>query len=297
MEPGDGLPRRARNENLRSDTARDAGSPGGEPTRAFDEPTRSGAAQPAYPTGSSVAEPGVAEPYATEPAAAQPAPAQPVTAERYATEPAATAPVIDPRYTDPRLTDQQTAVAREKEQFGGVKVGSAFFGWLTATGMAVLLTAFVAAAGTAVGLANNTDVNEAVNQVATNGTVGMVGIIILLVILFVSYYSGGYVAGRMARFNGAKQGMMVWAWALIAAVVVALLGLIAGQQFNVLANLNSFPRIPINEGELTATSIIAAVVVALVALVGAVLGGLAGMRFHRKVDRAGFTPGETYSED
>ncbi len=251
MEPGDGLPRHARNENLRSETARDAAFAGGEPTRAVDQ-----------------------VPYA----------------ERADTEPAVAAPVIDPR-----LTDQQTAAAREKEQFGGVKVGSAFFGWLAATGMAVLLTAFVAAAGTAVGLASNTDVNEAVNQMATNGTVGVVGIIVLLVILFVSYYSGGYVAGRMARFNGARQGMMVWVWALIAAVVVALLGLIAGQQFNVLANLNSFPRIPVNEGELTVTSIIAAVVVALVALVGAVLGGLAGMHFHRKVDRAGFTPDETYS--
>jgi hypothetical protein len=240
MEPGDGLPRRARNADVRSETARDA---------------------------------------------------EPVTAERFPAE-----PVSDPRHTDPPLTDQQTAVAREKEQFGGVKVGSAFFGWLTATGMAVLLTAFVAAAGTAVGLANNTDVNEAVNQVATNGTVGVVGIIVLLVILFVSYYSGGYVAGRMARFNGAKQGMMVWVWALIAAVVVALLGLIAGQQFNVLASLNSFPRIPVNEGDLTVTSIIAAVVVAVIALVGAVLGGLAGMHFHRKVDRAGFAPNETYSE-
>jgi hypothetical protein len=83
---------------------------------------------------------------------------------------------------------------------------------------------------------------------------------------------------------------------LLGVVVVALLGLIAGQQFNVLASLNSFPRIPINEGELTLTSIIAAVVVALVALGGAVLGGLAGMHFHRKVDRAGFSPDETYSE-
>ncbi|KQR00188.1 hypothetical protein ASF72_15010 [Arthrobacter sp. Leaf141] len=191
---------------------------------------------------------------------------------------------------DTSLTDRQTAVAREKEQFGGTKVGSAFFGWLTATGMAVLLTALVAAAGTAVGLASNTDVNDAVNQAASDGTVGLVGIIVLLVILFLSYYSGGYVAGRMARFNGARQGLMVWIWALIAAIVVAILGLVAGQQFNVLANLNSFPRIPVNEGQLTTTSIIAAVVVALIALVGAVLGGLAGMRFHRKVDRAGFTP-------
>lgn len=292
MEPGDGLPRRARTENLRRETARDetfaggaaARDAGGEPTLALDQ-TRPNA-------GRRDAEP----PYATRQDAAQQDAAEPYAAEPYTAEQGMTVPVIDPRVTDPRLTDRQTAVAREREKFGGVKVGSAFFGWLAATGMAVLLTAFVAAAGTAVGLANHTDVNDAVHQMATNGTMGMVGIIVLLAILFVSYYSGGYVAGRMARFNGAKQGMMVWAWALIAAVVVALLGLIAGQQFNVLANLNSFPRIPINEGELTVTSIIAAVVVALVALVGAVLGGLAGMHFHRKVDRAGFTPDETYSE-
>ncbi|MFF1884109.1 hypothetical protein ACFVVC_21855 [Pseudarthrobacter sp. NPDC058196] len=205
----------------------------------------------------------------------------------------AAAPVVDPG-----LVDRETAVARQKERFGGIKAGSAFFGWLTATGMAVLLTALVAAAGTAVGLANNTDVNAAVNQAAQNsGTVGLVGIIVLLVILFLSYYCGGYVAGRMARFNGARQGLMVWIWALIAAVVVAILGLVLGQQFNVLANLNSFPRIPVNEGQLTTTSIIAAVVVAAVALVGAVLGGLAGMRFHRRVDRAGFTPDSEYYDD
>jgi hypothetical protein len=207
--------------------------------------------------------------------------------------PASHAPAVDPN-----LTDRQTAVAREKERFGGIKVGSAFFGWLTATGMAVLLTALVAAAGTAVGLATNTDVNEAVNQATSNGgTVGLVGIIVLLVILFLSYYCGGYVAGRMARFNGAKQGVMVWIWALIVAVLVSILGLVFGQQFNVLANLNSFPRIPVNEGQLTTTSIIAAVVVALVALIGAVLGGLAGMRFHRKVDRAGFTPDRDYDDE
>jgi hypothetical protein len=192
---------------------------------------------------------------------------------------------------------RQTVVAREKEQFGGVKVGSAFFGWLTATGMAVLLTALVAAAGTAVGLATNTNVNDAVNQASNNQSVGLAGIIALLVVLFVSYYCGGYVAGRMARFNGARQGLMVWVWALIAAVVVAVLALTAGQRFNVLANLNSFPRIPVNEGDLTTASVIAAVVVALVALVGAMLGGLAGMRFHRKVDRAGFTPVDTVDED
>lgn len=191
---------------------------------------------------------------------------------------------------------RETVVAREKEQFGGIKVGSAFFGWLAATGMAVLLTALAAAAGTAVGLATNTNVNDAVNQASKNQSVGIAGIVALLVILFVSYYCGGYVAGRMARFNGLRQGLMVWIWALIAAIVVAILAATAGQQFNVLANLNSFPRIPVNEGDLTTMSIVAAVVVAVVALIGAVLGGLAGMRFHRKVDRAGFTPVDAGSE-
>jgi hypothetical protein len=191
---------------------------------------------------------------------------------------------------------RETVVAREKEQFGGIKIGSAFFGWLAATGMAVLLTALVAAAGTAVGLATNTNIADAANQASGNQSVGLAGIITLLVILFLSYYCGGYVAGRMARFNGARQGLMVWIWALIAAVVVAVLAMTAGQKFDVLANLNSFPRIPVNEGDLTTTSIIAAVVVAVVALIGAMLGGLAGMRFHRKVDRAGFTPVETVEE-
>lgn len=193
--------------------------------------------------------------------------------------------------SDPSAATRETVVAREKERFGGIKIGSAFFGWLTATGMAVLLVALLAAAGVAVGLANNANVSDALN-LGSSQTVGIAGIIALLVILFFSYYCGGYVAGRMARFNGIRQGVMVWLWAIIVAILVALLGGFAGQRFNILANVNSFPRIPVNEGPLSTTGIIAAVVVAAVTLVAAVLGGLAGMHYHRKVDRAGFTPTE-----
>jgi predicted secreted protein len=209
----------------------------------------------------------------------------------------AVTPTAEPAtLADPNAATRETVVAREKEQFGGIKIGSAFFGWLAATGTAVLLTALVAAAGTAVGLATSTDVNETVNQASSDQAVGLTGVIVLLVILFVAYYCGGYVAGRMARFSGAKQGFMVWVWAVIFAVLIALLAMIAGERFNILASLNSFPRIPVNEGQLTTTGIIAAVVVAVVALIGAVVGGMAGMRFHRKVDRAGFTPVEADAE-
>ena len=185
--------------------------------------------------------------------------------------------------------DRHEVVDRERERFGGVKMGSAFFGWLTATGTAVLLTGLVAAAGTAVGLATDTSAGEAAAEAASDpATIGIVGGVALLAVLFVAYYCGGYVAGRMARFDGAKQGFAVWLWALLIAILVAALGALAGSEYNVLADLNSFPRIPVGEGDLSTAGILAAVGVVVASLAGAVLGGVAGMRFHRRVDRAGF---------
>ncbi|QZQ54737.1 hypothetical protein KZI27_15830 [Curtobacterium sp. TC1] len=186
-------------------------------------------------------------------------------------------------------TDREVVVGREKEEFSGFKWGSAFFGWLTATGTAVLLTAILSAVGAGVGLGtNNGDVNDAAENVTKNGdVVGIVGAIALAVILFVAYYCGGYVAGRMARFAGVKQGLGVWIWAVVIAIVVAIVAAIAGSQFNILGQLNSFPRIPIDEGTLTVTGIVTVAIVAVISLVGAILGGLGGMRYHRKVDRVG----------
>jgi hypothetical protein len=184
--------------------------------------------------------------------------------------------------------DRQSVVRREKEEFGGVKVGLAFFGWLTATGTAVMLTSLAAAAGAAVSLATNTDARGATSQAAQDPrTIGIVGAVILFVVLFVAYYCGGYVAGRMARFHGLRQGLAVWLWALLIAAVVAVLAALAGNQYDVLSKLNSFPRIPVSQGALTTGGLVALVVVAAGSLAGALAGGQAGMYFHRKVDRAG----------
>jgi hypothetical protein len=192
-------------------------------------------------------------------------------------------------HADHGRTDRQVVVDREKEEFSGFKWGSAFFGWLTATGTAVLLTALLSAIGAGVGLGtNNGDVNDAAKNVTKNGdVVGIVGAIALAVILLVAYYCGGYVAGRMARFAGVKQGIAVWIWAVVIAIVVAIVAAIAGSQFNILGQLNSFPRIPVDEGTLTVTGIVTVAIVAVISLLGAILGGLAGMRYHRKVDRVG----------
>jgi hypothetical protein len=188
-----------------------------------------------------------------------------------------------------RTSLRQDVLAREKDRFGGIKIGSAFFGWLTATGTAVILTALVAATGAAIGLGSNGgDAGQAADAATQNAdTIGWAGAIAVLVVILIAYYCGGYVAGRMARFDGAKQGFAVWLWAIVIAIVVAVLTAVAGSQFNILGNLNGFPRIPVDEGDLTIASIVTAVLVAVVSLVGAILGGLAGMRFHRKVDRVG----------
>jgi len=183
--------------------------------------------------------------------------------------------------------DRRSVVARQRAEFGGVKIGSAFFGWLTATGLAVLLTALVAGIGVAVGLGTDLNANQAANNPQA---VSLAGAVALMVILFLSYYCGGYVAARMARFNGVRQGLAVWLWALLATIIVAIIAAAAGDKFDVLARLNGFPRLPINEGQLPVAGIVTALALAAVSLVGAILGGLAGMRFHRRVDKAGLEP-------
>jgi hypothetical protein len=189
--------------------------------------------------------------------------------------------------TRPVVSDRavrEEVVAREKEQFGGMKFGTAFFGWLTATGTVALLSALISGTGAVLGLGVD---DAAAASGADPETIGIVGAIGVLLVLLIGYFAGGYVAGRMARFSGAKQGVAVWLWAVIVAIVVAILAAVVGTQFDVLANINAFPRIPVNEGALTLTAIVTVVLAAIASLLGAVLGGLAGMRFHRRVDRAG----------
>ncbi|WP_026532168.1 hypothetical protein [Arthrobacter sp. H41] len=179
-------------------------------------------------------------------------------------------------------------VAAEKEQFGGIKFGSAFFGWLTAIGLTVILGAIATAIGVGVGAANISSANEAANQATGNAeTIGIVSGIILAVILFISYYCGGYVAGRMARFDGVKQGIAVWLWGIIIAIILAILAAVAGDQFNVLSSIGGAPSIPVDGSLLTASGLIALAIAVLVPLIGAILGGKAGMHFHRKVDQVG----------
>ena len=173
--------------------------------------------------------------------------------------------------------------ARQRDEFGGFNWGSAFFGWLVAIGLGALLTAILAAAGTAIGL---TSVGES-DAEANADTIGIGGGILLLVVSMIAYYAGGYVAGRMSRFDGARQGFGVWVFGLIVTIAIAAAGWILGDEYNLLEQLN-LPRIPVDTGDLTTGGLIALAAIVLGTLFAAITGGKVGQRYHNKVDRAGF---------
>ena len=107
-------------------------------------------------------------------------------------------------------------------------------------------------------------------------------------ILFSAFYCGGYVAGRMARFNGVRQGIAVWVWAIVIAIVVGGRQRRARRPVDVLRPAERASRAsPSPRATLTIAGIVTAVVVAVVSLGGAILGGVVGVRYHRRVDRVG----------
>jgi hypothetical protein len=182
-----------------------------------------------------------------------------------------------------RVGPGSEARTRQHEEFGGFSFGSVFFGWLVAIGLAVLLTAVLTAAGTAIGI---TELND--GELSDNAeTIGLLGAILLFAVLFLSYYAGGYVAGRLARFDGAGQGFGVWIFGLVLTAAFAALAALAGSEWNVFEKLD-LPRIPIDEGTLTTGGAITLAAIVLGTLLAAIAGGKVGERFHRKVDRVAF---------
>jgi hypothetical protein len=175
-------------------------------------------------------------------------------------------------------------VAHQRDAYGGTNWGAAFFGWLVAIGLGALLTALVSAAGAAIAFSEIETVGEAASS---SDTIGIVGGICLVAIALIAYFAGGYVAGRMSRFDGARQGVAVWIWSIVAVVVLAVVGAIAGSEYNLLGGID-LPRIPVDEGDVTTGGIIALAAILAGTLFAAMLGGKAGERYHRRVDEAGY---------
>jgi hypothetical protein len=120
----------------------------------------------------------------------------------------------------------------------------------------------------------------------TPGTI--TGLVVIAVLVFLTFFFGGYVAGRMARFDGGRNGAMLIAWSILILVLVFVVGgFLPAQPLESLRSFISEEIIP-TVGGLAAAGIIGIGVLvgaALVALLGGILGGRLGSRYHAEIDR------------
>jgi hypothetical protein len=180
------------------------------------------------------------------------------------------------------------AVHQEREQglaarFGGFDWWPDFIGWAVAIFFTLLFAGITAAIVGGVGYQVDAPVS---GSDATSQKLGIGGLIGGLVALFLGYLVGGYTAGRMARFDGVKNGIGVVLWTVVMAIVLGVLGTVLGNRFDLTQRL----RLDIDRQTLTTAGVISLAVTLLVMLAGAVLGGKLGAGYHRKIDReAGVT--------
>jgi hypothetical protein len=174
--------------------------------------------------------------------------------------------------------------AEARDRFGGVNIGAAFAGWLVAIALTVLLSSIVGAVASAVGATTDFTQDQAEREA---GTIGIAAAIALIVVMSLAYFFGGYVAGRMSRFDGAKQGLAVWLIGLLVTLVAVVLGVAFGNEYNVLDRVD-MPRIPVPTDAATWGGVITGVVLLVCTLLAALVGGKAGHRYHNRVDRAAF---------
>lgn len=183
--------------------------------------------------------------------------------------------------SDDNLAAHADRREHQRAEFGGVNWGAGFFGWLVAIGMAILLSGIIGAIAAAVGDARDVTQSQLERE---SGTIGVLAAIVLVIVLAISYYAGGYVAGRMSRFDGSRQGLAVWVISIIVIALAAIIGAIFGSQYDVL-NRVDIPDVPIPTEDLSTGGAITIVVALVVTLLAAMAGGKAGTHYHRKVDR------------
>jgi hypothetical protein len=101
-------------------------------------------------------------------------------------------------------------------------------------------------------------------------------------ILLVAYLIGGWAAGRIARYDGARNGFAAGVWTLIFGAILAALGAWAGAEYDVFQNVE-LPQW-FDSDAFTTTAIASGIGAIAAMFAGGILGGLWGERYHRRAD-------------
>lgn len=120
--------------------------------------------------------------------------------------------------------------------------------------------------------------------------IGLVGGVVTAAVLSVSYLFGGYVAGRMARRAGVTNGLLVLVLGLLFLVGAAALANAATDTSEILRNLRSL-GIPTTASEWADAGLIVGSASLAAMLIGSLLGGALGERWHGKLLSRAVDPG------
>jgi hypothetical protein len=172
-------------------------------------------------------------------------------------------------------TDPYAGIAVARDRFGGIDIPASIVGMLTALSTTIILAGLVRAAFGAVDY--QTGLEGDAKDIATWSMVGGIAV------LFVAYLIGGWAAGRMARYDGARNGFATGIWTLILGGILAGLGAWIGSEYDVFRNVDLPQRF--STDAFTTKAIISGVAAIGAMFVGAILGGIWGERYHRHADR------------
>ncbi len=159
-----------------------------------------------------------------------------------------------------------------RRRFGGIDVPASLVGVLTAIALLSLLGGLAAAALGTLGYQTAADAEEA--------TIG--GFIAGVVVLAAAFFLGGWAAGRMARYDGARNGFMTAVWALLLAALVAGLAAWLGDEYDVFSRFG-LPQW-FSSDSFRTTAIVSGLISLVVMFGAAIAGGIRGETYHHRVD-------------
>ncbi|ABG04092.1 hypothetical protein Rxyl_1126 [Rubrobacter xylanophilus DSM 9941] len=171
--------------------------------------------------------------------------------------------------------------ARLRDMYGGVDWLAGFLGFVFA---AVCGAFFSLVGGLVLGPFGGVDLSGA----SQLGPAAITGLAILALLIFVTYLFGGYVAGRLARFDGGRNGALtVLFTAVVAVLLVVVGGFLPGAAGEAVRDLIQGTVMPALGGVAGAGAVGLAVLAGavVVALLGGILGGRLGSRYHSQIDR------------
>jgi hypothetical protein len=173
---------------------------------------------------------------------------------------------------------------RLRDMYGGVDWLASFLGFVFTAVVAVLFSLVAGLVLAPLGFS--------LNLGAEIGAAVITGLVLVAILIFLTYFFGGYVAGRLARFDGGRNGAMLILWTLAVALLAALAGGIFSNflpaEFS--EGLRNFIQNDVlstigNLSQLGIVGVLVAIGALLVAVLGGFLGGRLGSRYHAEIDR------------